>query len=247
MTWILTQTSQKILTQLQEKAVLLHSRRDSIIENPPNSRQSDKYDDNKDELALFGGQTRIFVGRLLPQKPTIADTAQSNPLPAPSEEHFSQSQYFLQSTSQQEDFSMHNIHPSLLQYTNLFPPQPLAAELIVDPNSNTQFQLIAETISEGTSKSAQPSSNMKSFDYLQEQSDACASIPTTDFARNLALFDQNAFHESSLGSTGMPDGIGRDDYLQLGMMTSGASGIDEQWLVFMRDSGLMNLGMDGGQ
>lgn len=141
---------------------------------------------------------------------------------------------------------MHNINPSLLQYMDLFPPQPLAAELIVDPNSNRQFQLMPEIILEGASKSAQPSFDMKSFDYSQEQSDADASLPTTDFAYNSALFDQNAFHESFLRSTEMPDDLGREDYLQLGMMTSGASGIDEQWLVFMRDSGLMDLGMDGG-
>ncbi|KZP32860.1 hypothetical protein FIBSPDRAFT_924875 [Athelia psychrophila] len=234
-----------------EKAAHMLSRRNSTMDPPPNSQAFGKHDDGTDELALFGGQTRVLVSKSLPQK---YDPTQPIHLHTSSVGHLANSEHASQSNSQQEDVNMRNVPSSLLQYIDLFPPPAFTAELAPEPDLNPDLNGQSQSLNgiplDGVSQFTHAYTNAQVSDYSDTQRRADASISpsqyqaSTEFAYDPALFDpsQHEFQENFFTNTCAPDALGRDDYLELGMMMNGDSGMDEQWLAFMRDSGLMDPG-----
>ncbi|KAF7355229.1 Zn(2)-C6 fungal-type domain-containing protein [Mycena sanguinolenta] len=105
-----------ILCKLREKAFEVYSQfRSGNPTPPPTSFSPGLFDYGEDELALFGGQTRVMVSKLVSRKAKGKDKDQaskeSHPPTVPST-----------SSASTPSTMSDDVHPSLVDYLSLFPP-----------------------------------------------------------------------------------------------------------------------------
>lgn len=187
-------------------------------------------DDDVNELALFGGQTRILVSKLLSPKPSNGTAMQKPSGNAHMTNSVQEPQHALQ-----DDVGVQDTYSSLLQYMDLFPPSSSSKPMGNHDAIQLQTQLLTQTVLNGVSDTEQFAFDLQGF--------ADSHRASAEFSYEPTLFDL-PHHETLPHSSGSYDGLERDDCTELGMMMNGDSGIDEQWLSFMRDSGLMDTGSD---
>jgi len=193
----------------------------------------DKPDYGDDELALFGGQTRVLVSKLLnsskkTKKPSVSPPAASL------SSHSSEGD--ARGTPSNDD--SREVHPSLVEYLAMFPPSS-------DSHRNTM---------EGESALPVLPSEPQHEQYQMWPNWAPPSLFTplatetfSDiFTTELTPFNSN---QSSTTAETTPVAIKTDpsniSLVDLGMMMTGESGMDEQWISFMRDSGLLQIDGNG--
>ncbi|KAG6918921.1 hypothetical protein DXG01_010576 [Tephrocybe rancida] len=212
-----------ILGKLREKAFQVYSQFRSGNPTTNAVLSVGKPDYGDDELALFGGQTRVLVSKLLnttsSRKQSISythstDSGAGSPTePTP------------------------DVHPSLVEYLSNIPHD------YTNPSSPHQ--------SSGTSY---PPQNMFQHNgtYLPSDHEIQPPWPPS------APYSSSPINQSSYlnGTSGLPNPDmpfgSMPDYdnpamqsdppenlIDLGMMMTGDSGMDEQWMSFMRDSGLL--------
>lgn len=219
------------MKQLKEKAFLVLSQYRSNTPVDASSQRISIFDsqtDGMDELALFGGQTRVLITKTSSQTSTGRQMRpkQMDSMKNPSS---SSSRVSPPSTPGPDSDVFPDIHPSLVQYMSLLPQETLAADFTGHPvpNFNPQFaeqvafngvvpaawntqlpggHLQNEMIASTSSGSAVNDTN--SFDLLQE------------FYQNAPVTTINTW--------------GSNDLTDLGQMMNIVSDIDEQWMSFMK-------------
>jgi hypothetical protein len=111
---------QAILCKLREKAFHVYSQfRSGNPTPPPTGFGLGLFDYGEDELALFGGQTRVLVSKLISKKKKDQNSKESLFSPAPSTSS-------VNSVSSPDAIPaselVPDVHPSLVEYLSLFPP-----------------------------------------------------------------------------------------------------------------------------
>jgi hypothetical protein len=235
---------------------------------PPvsNSRLNLGANDNcQDELAIFGGQTRVLVSKLLSSKAPNWDAAFKSRSRTSSEalSPSTRSEEDVEDPSQRLDGKMEELHPSLMEYMTLFPPSAFAPDFKMYPNIPTQQPTLDQSIINEVPTLPQFAANAELSNYSypqytvsqqQPQSQQqhhsmemnAASTPNSfPFdASSSSSFDSfpdpQTYSMTTPTSASTPDTSGSGDLADLGMMMNGESGIDEQWKSFMRDSGIFN-------
>ncbi|KAJ7228762.1 fungal-specific transcription factor domain-containing protein [Mycena pura] len=198
-----------ILCKLREKAFQVYSQFRSGNPVPPLSGFGlGLFDYGEDELALFGGKTRVLVSKLISAKksndnkehnskfspPSGSTTVSSAPSPGMSE-------------------PIPDVHPSLVDYLSMFPPpqQPDFQQQPQPEDNVYQFLL-------GKQPQTVPPPSLDYYGYNQTFLNEAMSVPLPD--------------RSSYMMVDSPP----KDLSDLGMLMSGDSGIDEQWKAFMKKS-----------
>ncbi|KAK0453593.1 fungal-specific transcription factor domain-containing protein [Armillaria borealis] len=250
-----------ILYSLKNKAFQIYSQFRSGNPPPPNAPVGSDY--GEDELALFGGQTRILFSKLMSSRGVNRKTPSSSPSTnspnAPSVNPTnitSTSREAHQKDSQAPSPSgcVPDVHPSLVEYLSLLPPSqyPRASppqEALASPTP------VGPAPAQASSSAAFPSVFTPSPTILNDRSGQ--SSPSSSYPLHSVQPQMNGSEPSSLYHdldcsflasnlyplTGTMDPTIDDaavKLVDLGMMMSGDSGIDEQWKSFMRDSGLLD-------
>ncbi|KAF7352874.1 Zn(2)-C6 fungal-type domain-containing protein [Mycena venus] len=202
-----------ILCKLREKAFQVYSQfRSGNPAPPPTGFGPGLFDYGEDELALFGGQTRVMVSKLIKGKEKGREKDRS------SKDSHLPSSMSSPSTASTPSSSMSDpvpdVHPSLVEYLSLFPP------------------------SQHPSPSSQDSQQSADVPYQPEMMPPVgqsASLPST---APYSGYDQTFVDEIALQVPQYyvdPDTPPKD-ISDLGMLMSGDSGIDEQWRAFMKTS-----------
>ncbi|KJA29960.1 hypothetical protein HYPSUDRAFT_210788 [Hypholoma sublateritium FD-334 SS-4] len=236
-----------ILYKMREKAFHIYSQ--FRTGNPHASKifSIDKPDYGEDELALFGGQTRVLVTKLLncsgkTRHPTSNSTSVSN---TPSSDSGDS-----RATGPVSDLS-HEVHPSLVEYLSMFPPSNAPSRNSPESGFNT---------SPDTPDIAQSQSNLDQQNSWQNWIPPTLFTPLPSATYNNISAQLSPFAPS--GSSGQYPSIdsngGQTEALMaikgdpsdsslvdLGMMMTGESGMDEQWMSFMRDSGILHSDSSG--
>lgn len=142
---------------------------------------------------------------------------------------------------------MEDVHPSLMQYMSLFPASALSPDFNAYPDLNATAQSLDQSILNGVSAFPQFTSNTQppAFSYQgpsmpssmqQNQTQSRSS----SFSYDPASFDAYQHSYSTAPTDASTPESGSNDFADLGMMMNGDSGIDEQWMSFMRESGIIN-------
>ncbi|KAF8165443.1 fungal-specific transcription factor domain-containing protein [Crassisporium funariophilum] len=198
-----------------------------------------KPDYGDDELALFGGQTRVLVSRLLTssrkqRKPSSSSTSVSSP----------SSDSDSRGTPSTE--TGHDVHPSLVEYLSTFPPPAISsAEEVGLP------QMTAKHMYESPPGPYAPSQETDIHEQQNTWSNWQTSSSYTpsphDTFRNMTsepspFFTNNQLLNQPISSADMDVKVDQNgnSLVDLGMMMTGESGMDEQWMSFMRESGLLD-------
>lgn len=239
--------TQALLRKLREKAFQVYSQFRSGNSPPTSILSVGKPDYGDDELALFGGQTRVLVSKLLSTRTKNRSTTSSQ-LSTPSPADTESKPLSTESTP--------DVHPSLVEYLSMFPVD--YSNTLANPQSPTSFlpsEIPASTFS--------PRDHLTSSEYQkisapwEPSPSVFRSSPNSpqNYPDNPSLFantmsvplDPTTLYGSFNTDNGSPEG----NLTDLGMMMTGDSGMDEQWMSFMRDSGLLegkinNSGLYGG-
>lgn len=221
-----------ILYKMREKAFQVYSQFRTGSTVSSKILAVDKPDYGDDELALFGGQTRVLVSKLLNSSKKTRTQSVSSPaasLSSPSSEGDARG-------TPSNDVSR-EVHPSLVEYLAMFPPSNAPSRSSSDDHRNT---------TEGG-----PTLPILPLEPQQEQYQMWPNwappslftpLPIENITTELAPFSNN---QSSTTAETTPVESRTDlsdaSLVDLGMMMTGESGMDEQWMSFMRDSGLLQI------
>ncbi|KIM68627.1 hypothetical protein SCLCIDRAFT_13431 [Scleroderma citrinum Foug A] len=186
-----------------------------------------------DELAMYGGQTRILVSKILSQqnrklRPASSAVHTSTPSspPATSDESHSPSE------------SVPEVHPSLVEYLSMLPPPATLTMPTMDamdtadanlqptfePTMPTEGSLLTFAHGMPSQASCIPSNIPRSVPSGYDQNVSMG-------APNMAFFDMQPL-------SGMEDTL--SDSGDFEFMLSGESGMNETWASFMRESGIFS-------
>jgi hypothetical protein len=220
-------------------------------------------DNCRDELAIFGGQTRVLVSKLLTSKAPNWDAVRANWSNTPSG---SLSRITKSEDGYAFDDKMDGVHPSLMDYMALFPPSTFSPGFTTDPGFTAHPPTLDQSIMSGVSAfpqfSARPELSNYAYPQYQQQSQpqeqqyqSAASLNTSStqgsypYDPSLAspfdtFRDSQTYSAASPTSASTPDTPASGDLTDLGMMMSGDSGMDEQWMSFMRESGILRSRSD---
>ncbi|KAG6891283.1 hypothetical protein C0992_009475 [Termitomyces sp. T32_za158] len=220
-----------ILGKLREKAFQVYSQLRSGNQSTNAVLSVGKPDYGDDELALFGGQTRVLVSKLLKkssirQQPASSihsgDSTAGSPIEMPPD-----------------------VHPSLVEYLSKIPldhtnnpinPHHVSASPTLPYTSQNTFQQSRtylppdqEMKSSVQSPWTSPVSLTTSVSNQRSYMDNSSSLPLP----NIPFDSVPDYGNSAIKSDSS------ENLVDLGMMMTGDSGMDEQWMSFMRDSGLL--------
>lgn len=242
-----------ILQKLRQKAFQVYSQFRSGNLPSQSTIPLNRHEHGDDELALFGGQTRILVTRLLSankkKRQTMASSASnssgstvSSPVTEPES---------LRSSSTPADGNLPEVHPSLVEYLSTLPPtssNPTSPPIhITDTAYSAQVASMPEDLSSTYTNTwsnwqQPPNSAMRatfSAPYSYQQTTPDFVYAPISEARSPGQQQSEAVNTLGLEAmkTDSPEGT---QLMDMGMMVSGESGMDEQWISFMRESGIMD-------
>ena len=251
--WILSDASlfmsfqwQAILCKMREKAFHIYSQFRTGNPNASKVLSIDKPDYGDDELALFGGQTRVLVTKLLncsgkTRHPASNSTSVSN---TPSSDSGDS-----RATGPVSDLS-HEVHPSLVEYLSMFPPSNAPSRNSPEGGFNA---------SSDTPDVTQSQLNLDQQNGWQNWVPQTLFTPLPSATYNSISAELSPFAPSGSGpypsininngrteaSIGIKLDPSDSSLVDLGMMMTGESGMDEQWMSFMRDSGILHMNSSG--
>ncbi|KZP20078.1 hypothetical protein FIBSPDRAFT_892245 [Athelia psychrophila] len=226
------QTGLAILQKLKEKASLVqgqyHSSTSSDAPSPTSSILNSQ-EDGMDELALFGGQTRVLISKTLASKTSsLHITSNSNSMEASP----ALSSCASPAPSPWLDLgSLLDIHPSLVEYASLLPLPTLSTNFTGDPAPNFESQSL-DQVTAGVNGFIPVAWNTEIPSHPQTEMPPAVSDTFTNGTNAYKLFQE--LPETTL------DIWGSNDMTNLGQMMSIDSDMDEHWMAFMKDSGLVN-------
>ncbi|KAL0949720.1 hypothetical protein HGRIS_009759 [Hohenbuehelia grisea] len=240
-----------ILQKLREKAFQVYSQFRSGNPMPlPDLATPRQVDYAEDELAIFGGQTRILLSKILSRrgKQKHRESSSSNSSPSPSASSITAGVTPTPDTHASPTMgdSVPDVHPSLVEYLTYLPASPFAPgapdaslpDIIHATPSTRPIESNTMALDSPFTQNPYPTASQ---DVLWQPP---TQTPGPGFFAPTAL---NAGGQTSVpypvnGQTMFPafDNQSGSNLADLGMMMSGESGIDEQWLSFMRDSGFLD-------
>lgn len=253
----LTIPSQAILYKLRDKAFQVYSQfRSGNVPSASNLRPNMPVDDDsyRDELSIFGGQTRVLVSKLLTSKAPNWDAIPSSPKSTSS----GTLSPLLNKPNQMKlpDDKMEDVHPSLMEYMSLFPPSAFSPGFNTCPDITAQPTLDQSIMSE---VSALPqyaaSGELSDYSYpqyslppqQQYQSMTPAATPKSFSYDPSSTSSFDPYQGPQLYPSTTPTAASTPEsanLADLGMMMNGDSGMDEQWMSFMRNSGILDRSRD---
>ncbi|KAJ6599161.1 fungal-specific transcription factor domain-containing protein [Mycena vulgaris] len=130
-----------ILCKLREKAFQVYSQFRSGNPTPPPTGFGTNGDYGEDELALFGGQTRVLVSKLISKKTKDYNPKESFFTPPTSTSSISSP---TSSSSTPVSEPIPDVHPSLVEYLSLFPPAQYPQDFQQQGAENTYQQPMVE-------------------------------------------------------------------------------------------------------
>lgn len=216
---------------MRERASHVFSRFRAGKSNPTSAFSIGKPDYGDDELALFGGQTRVLLSKLLINRGVNRRTSTASPIP-PTPNPVSPSADSDVVASPVTDQSV-DIHPSLVEFlSSSLPTQNLGSNHSTSsvPNNTSSYNV------QGTSQLHASEQGM-SMQSWQLPLTFTGAVPGTS-ADHIYPNSSNSVgdrYPSKQVESAPPLGQVED----FGMMMTGESGMDEQWMAFMRDSGFL--------
>lgn len=194
----------------------------------PDHRLDGQHENDEDELAIFGGQTRVLISKLVSKKSTSSRTKSTSSQPTtPPTSHSSPAA--TPGSSSGTDSA--DIHPTLVEYLSLFPltsytPGASMREVFgpspADFSETSTFTPQAAQVPPPT-VSPPSSSNDLYFSY------------DSFFNPMLVGTVQQSMTPPGDNIESSPEGL-----MDLGIAMAGESHVDEQWMSFMRDSGFLD-------
>jgi hypothetical protein len=215
----------KLKATAQQAQLQLHGTH-PLTTNPPTLLPETGVDD---ELAMFGGQTRVLVSKILSQQGRIDVHATSTSMSGPARSSAS-SPTSMSDESQSTLESIPEVHPSLVEYLSMLPPPTLFNSSAVSVGAvPTQFQFNHNSPSQSfINTTPLPSGTLSRHPFPS------AATP--------AAFDQEfmkGFSDTDFFGSHVPEAV-PNTLGDLELMLSGESGMDERWMAFMRESGVLN-------
>jgi hypothetical protein len=269
-----------VLTKLRDKAYQVYGQFRGGSTPPSVNLRHDNDVDCADELAIFGGQTRVLFSKILTSKSPNWDHKKPTAIRSSSAEPLSLSivdKLDPNNPTQPVQTKMEDIHPSLMEYMALFPPSAFAPDFNAYPDINSEPPAIGQSplnvpvfpqydTPTDLSNYSYPSLPLPYLSFQQPQgpvhtqsqaerfpnmapippSSSTAPGPFIYEPSSTLSFDtfQNAQTYPTSAST--PESMGSSDHItDLGMMVNGDSGMDEQWMSFMRESGILERQGEG--
>ena len=184
-----------------------------------------------DELAMYGGQTRILVSKILSMQnrklkstSSAAHTSTSSSPPAMSEEGYSPAE------------SVPEVHPSLVDYlTMLPPPATLGTHTMDSISTDTSLQPTYDpTMPTKSPLLAFPHGTSPQPSFIP---DVSSLAPSGYDHVSMTASNMTSFDSQSLG--GGPEAL--SDIGDFEFMLSGEAGMNERWVSFMRESGIFGV------
>lgn len=224
---------------MREKAFQVYSQFRSGNAVPNRTLSVGKPDYGDDELALFGGQTRVLVSKLLSnsmkhRKQSQPSSAATSAVSSPSSED---------SRGAHPPDSSREVHPSLVEYLSMFPPPNVSSRNSPCEegalNNLPPISSVAPTNGTPDPPMYQHWTTPSLFTPLPPETFSTITSELQPFA-STNLYGQNG---PSLEAEPKVDPS--TSLVDLGMMMTGESGMDEQWMSFMRDSGLLQVNPSG--
>jgi hypothetical protein len=210
------------------------------------------YVDGEDELAMFGGQTRVMKSKISFRKPSKKEPSTSAASFTPS----TQSGPLNPSSPTTGESEGIEVHPVLLDY--LYPNAGTSGEY----QQGRYDPITARVFSQQTDVDQRPvlpnvfapSTYTTSSDFYQGPSQTSTSQPSTSepssqfgygTADQWSSMPDYGLAKLQARQTGLSDRSTPSDHdgMDMGLVLPGESGIDSQWNNFMRDSGF--IGTDG--
>ncbi|KZP26825.1 hypothetical protein FIBSPDRAFT_819107 [Athelia psychrophila] len=214
-----------ILIKLKEKASLAMSRFRSGAASPIFNSE----EDGADELAIFGGQTRILVRKTLSQKSSSWDMS-SNQVEAPRP---------LYATAIGTQFRVEDVHPSLVEYMSGIDQTSFPTEFAGDARRDVQNHAISLDQSSCGHDINGPS-------YFPRFVNPLVPGPPLQQPSASFLDDPNMFYPFQQLQPEAPptdavalDAWGSSNATDLNTMIRDDDVVDEQWAAFMRESGMI--------
>ncbi|KZP04069.1 hypothetical protein FIBSPDRAFT_923431 [Athelia psychrophila] len=223
-------TGMDILHRVQDKALLLFAQHRNGAEPPTESlRISPEQDGNADELAIFSGQNRRLISRMLSQKvplaahdaPVAANLSSDPPVTFHSPP--SVSSQSSQSSANLGMMEMPDVHPSLMEYISSVPQAGTVPGFMNHEASTNSFYASHD----------QPLPTRTPTDLPSEK--APYPAPSTAFPHDSTSVDhlRQLYAETLATHAWDLDNIGEP-----GAALNNANGIDEDWVMFLKESGL---------
>ncbi|OJA17028.1 hypothetical protein AZE42_00569 [Rhizopogon vesiculosus] len=177
-----------------------------------------------DELAIFGGQTRVLVSKILSRQ--NRRKVQSSSVPPSDSPQSTMSTPPASDDSDSPSESIPEVHPTLVEFLQMLPPSSMSPATAGTGDTHTAFQ------NHGNVNSLPPMFEFMSPSHVPP----IFSPPVTQAPNSISNSSfQSSFTQPNLADT---TSIKVDDMAELGFFLSGDSGIDERWKLFMRDSGI---------
>lgn len=184
----------------------------------------------EDELAMFGGQTRVLVSKILSQqKRKKVQTSPASFSPADLSQSTASTPPASDDSHSPSSESIPEVHPTLVEFLQMLPPSSMS--LAPTSTGDATFQHQGNVLP--------PMFEFMSPGFVPP----IFSSPAT---HTPDLMSSSSFQNPSLTQPNLVDATNikvDDDITELGNFLSGDSGMDERWKLFMRDSGIW----DGAQ
>jgi hypothetical protein len=208
-------------------------------------------DYGEDELALFGGQTKVMVSKLLSQyrkrpkrtsaaSPTVSSNSNSSASTPEMEPRLNLSN------------QVADVHPRLVEYLSMYPPsnhsspqdQAAGSEHLPEPKLKlmTGLQAASQTYPANNSHPQQPMSWWNQAQPMSAPPNDMNPGQRTEYYTNpmSAPVSANNDRRAEYGFDPQFVQENASGLADMGMMISGDAGMDQQWLSFMRDSGFLD-------
>ncbi|KAL0582042.1 hypothetical protein V5O48_000100 [Marasmius crinis-equi] len=203
----------KILTRLREKATQVYTSFRNGNPLPPHVH-SFTLDYGDDELALFGGQTKVIFSKLL-----VAKSHQVHRRSSSGVKHHTTGTASSPSSENSQSpgipDALQEVHPSLLEYLSLLPAE----------QKPTTYQ--------------QPGPFPQVPSMAPDFTTATVPAPANYMPTMNGGYDEQAGLVTMESPPDLNSDIFSDSFMDLGMAMSGNAAIDDQWKVFMRGAGIM--------
>ncbi|KAJ3855656.1 hypothetical protein EV368DRAFT_34161 [Lentinula lateritia] len=223
-----------ILNRLRDKAFQIFSQLRSGTSPIPSSLSVGR-DYGDDELALFGGQTRVLFSKLLLLQRSKQKNQTESFVNTPISTSDSDSPAPSDATDSKDNSpeTLPDVHPSLVEYISLLPPSQ-------HPRSPPPESALEQFYTNPFAQTSFPNSQMQNLSMSLP--DVPSQVPSSNgqsfprFFSDLGDFSMGTF---TAEPTVMDGTASTGDLMNLDLMMTD-SGIDQQWRSFMRDSGLLD-------
>ncbi|KAF7975554.1 hypothetical protein HWV62_43752 [Athelia sp. TMB] len=225
-------TGMDILHKLQEKASSLLKQHHG---SGPTSHISQRQNLDADDLAIYSGQ---IVGDIIPQRTSLArdqSVTGTSMSPGPSVTPATLTTSEGQSSAILSPFSAHNDPGPMPEICPSILPSGVVTPRL--PPFDSPFQIGTSEVSTCTSSEMQApgfSSLHSHMDYSSEENHHPAQVPSNEFTFDLSMDSFQQLYTETLGSSS-----GANDGNEPGTSLSNDMGVDMDWALFMKESGLI--------